>query len=282
MEMSMSKKKAPRKKRKKYQVDIITPVYGGAEYIEALAPSLLEQVDAGIDFHWILVDDATPPERGRDDVLRVLRELKAHEDITVVENKVNGGFSKANNIGVRKGRAKYILLLNSDTLMKEDGWLLKMVETIESHPLVAVVGARMLFFEDSTSNIRPPGTVQHAGVVFNMLKQPYHIYVGWPADHPRVMQRRVMQCVTGACLMTRRKVWNQLGGLNEVYGPGNFEDVEYCVHAVSKGYLVMYEPEACIYHYAGGSDNTETAIRNEQIFRLRNQHLVEWDEWLHY
>lgn len=281
-------KKPKNQPKKKYKVDILTTVYGGLPFLERLAQSLLYDVDAGVDFHWIVIDDYTPPERGQEEVWRYLRqELKPHEDVTVVESKVNGGFSKANNLAASKGRAPYILLLNSDIILHEDGWLARMVEAMDTHPMVGVVGARLLFFERDMippdvpmleHRTRPYGKVQHAGVAFNLLGQPYHIFMGWSRDHKKVMERRVMRAVTGACLLTRRQLWRKMRGLAEIYTVGNFEDVEYCVQLMARGNIILYEPEVCMYHFGSGSDNTETSIKNQQVFQLRNRHLLDWDE----
>lgn len=286
--------------RKRYSVDVLTPIFGSPEFIEPLAQSLLHDVDAGVSFHWILIDDNTPEDRDKKEVLSILRELDTHEGVTVVYNKVNGGFSKANNFAFRKGRAPLVLMLNSDILIKEDGWMAAMTANFDNNPLVSVVGARLLYFEkehikslcdkypDKATKIRekvrdrPPGTVQHAGVVFNVYGQPYHAFMGWPADHSKAMERRMMKAVTGACLMTRRKLWKQMGGMPEVYQQGNFEDVEYCVRLASMGHAIIYEPAACLYHYAGGSDNVDLAVKNQTIFQLRCKHLLTYDAWVHY
>lgn len=275
-------KKSQRTSRKKYKVDVLTPVYGGAHFVRGLAKSLLEDVDAGVDFHWILIDDATPKDRGADEVREVLKELREHPDVSVIFGQVNGGFSHANNLAASKGRAPLILMLNSDILAKEDGWMARMVEHFEKIPQMGVVGARLLFFEDSTEPDRPAGRVQHAGVGFDFHANPYHIFMGWSAEHPKVMKGRAMRAVTGACLMTRRKLWRQMGGLQTVYTVGNFEDVEYCVQLMNQGFIVLYDPEVCLYHYGSGSENTATSIRNRQIFGLRNGHLITWDDWLYY
>lgn len=281
----MTKRKNSRQNtaRKKYLVDIITPVFGGAHHLDELSKTLLYDFDAGIEFHWIIVDDFTPEDKGKEEVMLVLDRLKEHEDVTVIKNPSNGGFSKTNNIGVRKGKAKYILMLNSDTLITHDGWLAQMVSNIQENSIVGVVGARLIYFDnDKKDPARPSGMTQHAGVGFNLLGQPYHLFSGWPSDHPKVLERRVMRAVTGACLLTTRKLWKHLGGLAEVYTVGNFEDVEYCIKACAIGHAVVYDPKVTLRHYAGGSGNSITAVRNYEIFKLRNSHLVVWDDWYYY
>lgn len=268
-----------RSKQPKYEVDIVTPLYGGADYLSDLAESLFAH-EAGASFQWILVDDATPDDREGPAVRRLMKELEEqHENVVAVFNKVNGGYSHANNLGASKGRAPFILLLNSDTRVLHDGWLGAMLDPFITNPVIGISGAKLLFFHDSMEPNRPAGMVQHAGVVFNIHGNPYHIFVGWSPDHPKVNEARLMRAVTGACLMTRRKIWKHLKGLDPIYGAGNFEDIEYCVRCTSMGYAALYNPAVVLEHYGGGSNNTESAIRNNQIFHLRNEPLLTWDEW---
>lgn len=283
--MSKSAKRAKSrvnsKTRKRYRVDIVTSVYGSPDHLEALAQSLLYDVDAGIEFKWILVDDNTPEDRDKEKVINILDKLSEHEDVVVVKSNVNEGYAITNNKGVAKGRAPLVLLLNSDIILVDDGWLVKLVANF-TNPAIGIVGARLLFFEDSDDSNRPAGKVQHAGVVFNMLKQPYHIFLGWDAEHSKVMQKRTVPAVTGACLMVRRKLWRAIGGLEPVYTTGNFEDVELCVQVGARGFNCVYDPEVFMYHYAGGSGNSITAKRNLAIFHLRMGKYITWSDWAYY
>lgn len=269
---------------KKPDVDIVTATYGGLEFIKNLAQTLLKDFDAGVEFNWYIIDDNTPEEKGRKELIEFLRELKESDPrVKLTENRVNGGYAKSNNLGVSKGNSDLVLLLNSDTKIMNDGWLKPMVDVMKDQPAVMIVGAKLLFFEETDNAIkRPPGKVQHAGVAFNLLGHPYHIFMGWSPDHPKVNERRAMNAVTGACLMTRRRWWISMKGLDEVYTKGNFEDVEYCVRTVARGGIVVYEPATCIYHYGGGSDNTETIERNSKIFLLRNAPFLVWNDWQYF
>jgi GT2 family glycosyltransferase len=260
-------------------VDIVMPVYGEPEFLKCCLESLAAY-EAGVPYALTLVDDVSPVEMGF--VYALAGEMGAR----VVYHHENKGFAGACNTGARKGRAPWILLLNTDTLITHDGWLKAMVDEGKD-PKVGVVGALLTFFPTDhplyeESPIRPPKRVQHAGVVFDILGRPYHIFSGWSADHPQVWQRREMNCVTGACLMTRRKLWRRLGGLEECYSTGNFEDVEFCIQARLAGYKVVYTPTAHLHHFAGGSNNSTTAKRNARLFQLRMGQVVEFDEWRHW
>src|SRR5574341_101431 len=256
------------------KVDIITPVYGQLHLVKKLVESI-QKYTAGVSYHWYIIDDATPENRSRLELLSFLRKLaQENANITFIQNNVNGGFAKSNNLAAAKGHSDYILLLNSDTKVTEDGWLAKLTKHLDDNVAIGIVGAKLLFFEDSKDEARPAGTIQHAGVAFNIHGHPYHIFMSWPSDHPKVNQTRIMRAVTDACLLTRRKLWRQLGGLNEIYGQGNFEDVEYCIRAFAMGNLIVYEPNVMLYHYGSGSGNTEAIERNGRIFLLRNKELL--------
>lgn len=260
-------------------VDIVTPVFGSPFFLKSMLDSIMS-IDAGVHWSLTLVDDLGPDREKTD---QVYTTFASDSRIRVVRNKQNIGFAATNNRGFSKGRAPLLLMLNSDILVKEQGWLAKMAGEFDN-PSVGVVGARLLYFEKDHPNYeesksRPPGKIQHAGVVFNLLGQPYHVYMGWDANHPKVTIRRSMNAVTGACLMTRRDMYFKVGGLDKDYGAGNFEDVQFCLQIRAMGKEVIYNPNATLYHYAGGSGNSTTAQFNETLFRIKCKNLLEFDEY---
>ena len=283
----MTKRKTPRIRQprdahKRDKVDIIIPVYGGGRFLLECLKSLFEY-NAGVEYNLVLVEDKGPEGLTLKEAFGLAQEHGAQ----VIFNRENLGFAGSNNVGARVGKAPWILMLNSDTLITHDGWLKAMVSEGEQDPKVGVIGALLTFFphEESwapASQIRPPGTVQHAGVVFDIMRRPYHIYLGWPADHPKVAQHREMNCVTGACMMVRRTLWRRLGGLDTDYTKGNFEDVQFCMQARLAGFKVVFTPEARLHHYAGGSGNSETAQKNASLFQIKVGEYVMWDEWMYW
>lgn len=258
-------------------VDIVTPVYGGAKMLHNMLESLLA-TEAGIPWRLWLVDDCGPE---REELDKLYAEFQKKDPrIRAVRSLRNGGFAASNNRGFRQGSAALLLMLNSDILVTGPGWLKVMADEF-ADPQVGIVGARLLYFEDyeHPDPERPPGKTQHAGVCFNMDGNPYHIFMGWDPEHPKVNVRREMNAVTGACLMTRRALYEQLGGLDEDYAAGNFEDVQLCLQVRAMGYKVIYQPKARLYHYSGGSGNSATARFNNSLFRLKCSKIIEYDEW---
>lgn len=281
--MAKRKHKAP---KTEYLLDIIIPVYGQADLLQKCIASLPEAAQ-GTPYRLIIVDDCGPEQ---EQLGQVYRFFNLDKDCKVIRNRQNSGFARTVNAGVASGNAPFILLLNSDCLL-QPGAISAMLREFDD-PKVGVVGAKLLFGD---SRWQQAGKVQHAGLCRNLQGQLVHVNLGWGADHPKVNQRREMQMVTGACLMTRRKLWGQIlaeyrkygdpstGALNEVYDKGGYEDTEYCLAAKAQGYKVIYCPEAVGLHYVGASVTAANEGyplgRNSMIFGARCGHLVEYDEW---
>lgn len=257
-------------------VDVVVPVFNQFDLLEKCLESL-PAAAGNCDVKLCLVDDAsTHPLRQRK-----FPQLQA-QGVTVkyVTNAQNRGFPYSVNRGAEKGRGEFILVLNSDVFLAPEAIEI-MVEEFVSEK-VGIVGAKMLFPEDSTDPRRPAGTIQHAGLVVTFGGQPLHVHMGWPADHPRANKHREVQLLSGCCMMVRRSLWELVGGFAEVYGRGTFEDMELCVAARLRGFLVMYQPAAWGYHVAGASVNGENMFPlgpNLMLWKYRCGDFVYWDEW---
>jgi GT2 family glycosyltransferase len=150
-------------------------------------------------------------------------------------------------------------------------------------PTVGIASPKLLFPEGCQHG--PAGKVQHSGMCWNIQAWPIHVHIGWRADHPRVNQRRDdLDCVTGALLMTRRDVWERIGGFDSSYGRGTFEDCEYsCRVSHEFGLKIAYQPQAVAYHSVGASAMVDgqgyPLQKNHSIFLERmGRHLV-WNEF---
>jgi GT2 family glycosyltransferase len=161
-----------------------------------------------------------------------------------------------------------------------------MVEAMDD-PKVGVCGMKLLFPEDlgdlqSSPVIRPRGKVQHVGIAMNIRTECFHIFLGWDADHPKVNAVRQVSMVTGASLMTRRTLWNRVGGFLDAYGLGTYEDCDYCLSVKKSGLDVIVETKAVGYHYTGASAESNRIaypmMQNRLLFLQRWQNNLEWDE----
>jgi len=274
------------KKRQIADLDIVIPVYGRPDLLKKCLQSV-EDTKGDIKISTIIADDCGPEQ---DELLAIYKSLNGQS--RVLKNKENKGFPFTVNRGLSSGNAPLILILNSDIELLP-GALQEMMSEFDNEK-VGIVGPKLLF-PDTSDPTRPYGKVQHAGLAVNIRGQIVHANIGWSSDNPKVNERRSLQAVTGACLMTRRLVCKKIyslyqttkdptsGPFNEVYSPGTYEDVEFCFAARSEGFEVIYNPKAQAYHYVGASVKQNQQgyplQRNEMIFRARCGRLILWDEW---
>ena len=273
-------------------VDIVVPVFG--EF--ALAEKALDRVEKAAEplrrheYKIIVVDNGTPPwisgdsgERVEPDEMSLGLKDKLINKDQFIRLDQNIGYPGACNTGVQKGSAPLILILTSDVFLLPNA-IHNLVRTMDN-PEVGVAGMKLLFPLDMESPHGPGGTIQHAGLAFDIRGKPYHVHIGWSKDHPKVNERRVMAAVTGACLMTRRNLWTEVGGFDPRYGAGTFEDVDYCFAIRQMGKRVVYEPTAEGFHLVSGARLQGANAGgfnlplNETQFRGKWAHMLAWDEW---
>ncbi len=234
-------------------VSIVIPVHNKHTITRQCLDAILAQAYAGVDREIVVVDDGS---RDATPALLASYGSKLH----VLRGDEAQGFAAACNAGVAAARNDLVILLNNDTIPL-DGWLEALVQFALDHPLAAVVGAKLLF---------PNDTVQHAGVSFGIDREPHHIYAGFPKDHPATNTSRRFQVVTAACALFRQEIWNELGGLDLSYKNG-WEDVDYCVRAGVAGHEVWYCAESVVYHFESATRDllSEVERENRALFGSR-------------
>lgn len=164
-----------------------------------------------------------------------------------------GGFnySAINNFGAGQAGGEYFLLLNNDTEVITPDWLERMLGYCQRED-VGIVGAKLYY---------PDDTVQHAGVVIGMGGFAGHILTGYGKNYTGYMGRlkaaQDISAVTGACLMVKREVFEALNGLDEDFAVA-LNDVDFCLRARDLGKLVVFDPDAQLYHYESKSRGLET------------------------
>jgi GT2 family glycosyltransferase len=169
----------------------------------------------------------------------VLDEL-AGLDCTVVEGTGEFNFSARCNQGAAAGTGEVLLFLNDDTLVEQPDWIETMVGFL-AEPDVGVVGARLLYAD---------GTLQHGGLLLN--EQPLHIFHGFAGDDPGPFGLleidREVSGVTGACLLTPRAVFEELGGFPEEFRVA-FNDLDYCLRVRATGRRIIWNAHSTLFHF---------------------------------
>jgi O-antigen biosynthesis protein len=158
--------------------------------------------------------------------------------VILIQNEKNLGFAKACNQGAKIAKGEYLLFLNNDTVVT-DKWLDVLVGELDENKNIGIVGPKLLY---------PDGTVQHAGVVFDKEKWPHHIYKRESGDALYVNKKRQFQCLTAACFLVRREIFEKVGGFDEAYLNG-LEDLDFCLKVCALGLGILYCPESVVYHH---------------------------------
>jgi GT2 family glycosyltransferase len=193
----------------------------------------------------VVADSSTPPA--------VLEEVEAAagERLRLVEFDRPFNFAEKINAGAARGEGEHLLLLNDDIEVATPNWLERMV-MYSRQPGIGAVGGRLLL-ED--------GRLQHGGVGFEG-GLPGHPYYGWPGDAPGYANAlkiaRNLLAVTGACLMTPKALFEQVGGLSLDF-PVNYNDVDYCLRLREEGARVVYDPDLVMYHFESSSRSSDVA-----------------------
>ena len=255
-------------------VSIVIPVYGRFDLLEKCLDALPEAA-GDISYNVVLVDNNSP-EKSEADAFYV-RYPKA----TVIRNKENIGFPRACNMGARRKASPLLFFLNSDAIMHSRS-IWHMVKAMDD-PQVGVVGAKLLYPDDSKDPNRPAGRVQHVGIAIDISGRFNHIFMGWSPDHPKVRSIKDVAAVTGAALMTRRNLWNKIGGFDENYGLGTWEDCAFCFSAAGLGYKIQVTQEAMGTHHTSATAmkyNIRYPITfNQSIFMSTWGTKISWTDW---
>lgn len=215
-------------------VTIVIPVFNRLDLTKQCLEALSRTTPADL-YEVIVVDNAST-----DGTTELLRRERAAGRLKAVLNDENLGFGRACNRAARLARGEYVLFLNNDTV-PQAGWLEALVATA-ADPSVGAVGSRLLY---------PDGSLQHAGIVFEDGK-PEHVHRRQPANFAPALVQQDYPAVTGACIIFRRELLEQLGGFNEAYTM-YVEDVDLCLCVWDAGFRVVYEPASVLFHLESAS-----------------------------
>ena len=196
---------------------------------------------------------------------------KEHDNVKVVYWEAGFNYSAINNFGFKFAKGDYIMLLNNDVeLITPD--IFQSMLGFCMRPEVGIVGAKLLYNDH---------TVQHAGVLVGAGGLADHVFKGLHEDDPGYMGRAIssqdVSAVTAACLMVKKSVYEEVGGLEEEFQVA-FNDVDFCLKVRKAGYLIVYDADVKLFHYEsksrGMEDTTERFIRFGNEMMLLNS---KWD-----
>ena len=241
---------------------IIIPTYNGFGILKACVSSIFERTEYK-NFELIIVDNLSDERL----TLNYLAELKAQGRAKVLKYPKPFNYSAINNFAVRQARGDVAVLLNNDTEVITSEWLTEMVyHAVRSQ--VGAVGALLLY---------PDGTVQHAGVIVGLGSVAGHAHINFNGNSAeysgRIQIAHDVSAVTGACLAVRRKLFEEIGGLDERNLPVTFNDIDFCLRLAEKGYRNIYTPWARLYHYESKTRGSDTTGEKKARFQGESDYM---------
>lgn len=229
--------------------------------------SIVEQYKKELDnskFEVILVDN-----NSEDDSIKAFNSLKI-KNLQIIESKENLGFSKGCNLGAKYANGEYLLFLNSDTEIKDQGFI-KMADYLGQNKNVAILGGKLK---------NPDGTSQLSIGRFYNLASLFLMLLGFEKkgllrESPNEIKEA--DWVSGASLMIRKDIFNKIGGFEKelfMY----IEDMELCYKAKKRGFLTYFYPNIMLFHKSLGSSNRSFAILNiyKGILFFYKKHKPNW------
>lgn len=223
--------------------------------------SIFENTDT-LRYEIIVVDNAS-----NDDSVEMVR--REFPQVRLIENADNRGFAAANNQGIAVARGRYVLLLNSDTIVLDQG-IAKTVTFADAHPDAGVVGCRVL---NADRTLQPTCFMYPS--LLNMLLSSTWLYKAFPQssfwgrermtwwDHDDV---REVEVVSGCFMLVRGEAVEQVGMMDE----GFFmyaEETDWCYRFRRAGWKIVYAPQGQIVHLGGKSSEK---VKSEMTLQLRS------------
>ncbi len=245
---------------------VIVPLFGRIDFLE-YQMALFSANDGGADVEYIYVLDDPPRRRELENLAHsVFARFEIPFRLLLLSQ--NLGFAPATNHGLRSARGEYVCFLNSDVFPGTPQWIEQLTQDLAQHPDIGVIGPRLLF-ED--------GSIQHEGCIYRPLKE----FGGWIyIDHDHRGRRpgpehglRQVPAITGACMVLRRQLAEELGGFDEAFIIGDFEDSDLCKKVQARGLTCAVDRDAHLYHLEHKSQ-----AGSEQRWR---QNLTLYNAWVH-
>ena len=257
------------------ETTIVVPIYGRHDFIAHQLSHFVRDPEIRASELLYVIDDPRLHAAVRAEAPRLARLHDiAFSGLYLPRNL---GYAGANNAAAARARGRHLLLLNSDVMPAATGWLGRMLDAIDGASDAWVLGARLLYDDD---------TVQHDGMRFEAAANFEGLWLnrhpgkGLPkALFPVSAHAEPREAVTGACLLVSRRRYLALGGLDEGYLLGDFEDSDFCLKARAAGLDIAIATAAELYHLERQSQSLVTRASWKRDLTHYNcwRHTRRWD-----
>jgi GT2 family glycosyltransferase len=233
-------------------VSVIIPVHGKFTTTYGCLKSIHDALPERA-FEIVIVDDCSGDET-------LLAPLVFSGAVRIVRNPANLGFVGSCNAGAAIAKGGLLLFLNNDTLVRE-GWLDRLVETFEQVPGVGIAGSKLLCAD---------GKLQEAGGIIWRLGDGWNWGRNRDPDEPAFCYLRDADWVSEAALMIESALFRDLGGFDELFAPGYFEDTDLAFRVRARGRRVVVQPASVVVHLEGVTSGSDTAGPGMKRYRAIN------------
>lgn len=238
-------------------VSLLIPTRDGLDILKPCVEALLEHTDYQ-NLELLIIDNQSSCPL----TLAYLEELPSRDQrVRVLRWDHPFNYSAINNYAAGHAQGSILGLVNNDIEPVNAGWLREMVAQV-SRTDIGCVGAKLYY---------PDGSLQHAGVILGLGGVAGHSHKHFPRHAPGYFRRLILiqnlSAVTAACLLVRKSVFDQVGGLNEEQLKVAFNDVDFCLRVRAAGYRNLWTPYAELYHHESISRGADNTPEKQQRFR---------------
>jgi len=233
-------------------ISIIMLCRNGLPFTRECVESILRHSEDSVDIQFVFVDNGST-----DGTIAYLQTIP---NAKLICNKENLGFAAGNNQGMAEADGEYICLLNNDTVVTE-GWLSRLLAWLRKNPAIAIVGPR-------SNNVAWAQLVHN--VPYKNTSEMEKFAFTWSQLHKD--QGFVPHKLIGHCMLFHRSLIDMIGGLDERFFPGNYEDDDFCLRARVSGRILWVANDVYIHHYGGSTFKTNqthysaSAVKNAERF----------------
>ena len=254
--------------KKEPLVSIIIPTKDYADVTEKCLKSIYEKTDYK-NYEIILMNNNSSQKETFD---LFDKYKKKYKNFKVIDANYEFNYSRINNDAVRHAKGDYICLLNNDTEIISSDWLTNMVG-YASLPHIGAVGAKLLY---------PDNTIQHCGIILGLGGTAGHIGVNLPQDDLLNFGRLLIpfdcSAVTAACLLVSKDKYLEVGGLEETLTVA-FNDVDFNMKLLEKGYYNICLSQVKLYHYESKTRGYDTTSEKHKRFLKEKEYMFnKWKE----
>lgn len=251
-------------------ISIVIPNKDHAADLKRCITSILEK-STYENYEIVIVENGSETK----EIFEYYTSLKEYDNIRVVtyekpEGQNGFNYSAVNNFGVKQTKGDYILLLNNDTEVITVNWMEELLMYAQRED-VGTAGAKLYYGNK---------TIQHAGVVLQLgaHRTAGHSHYGQSRENLGYMGRlcyaQNVSAVTGACLLVKKSLFEEVGGLDESFAI-SLNDVDFCLKLREKGLLNVFTPFAELYHYESVSRGLDDSGEKAERYNRESAHFRE-------